>query len=301
MLTAMLCVVWLAASVEGAAAGESTSFVLAYAALRSVLVGLFIRARRHATTARQFCTRYSIGNALGVLIWLASLAVPPPTRYWVWVLGLGVELATPVWANLAIRAVGAQAFHLEHIRERYGLFALIVLGESLLAVAAGTAGTGWAPASTWTGVFGFLAAACLWWIYFGDADTSALALGPRTAFVWGYGHLLVYAGITAVGVGTQLGIEAAGEVGGEGGLGSGARAVWGGGVAAYLLALAFIRGAGRGRADPVLAARLAGAAAAVGLALVGGALPPVLFAAALASLLVALTTFETVTASRSAA
>jgi low temperature requirement protein LtrA len=70
-----------------------------------------------------------------------------------------------------------------------------VLGESVLAIAAGTAGTDWALDAVLTGVFGFVAAACIWWLYFDHVGSAGLVLGPRTAFYWGYGHLAVYAGI----------------------------------------------------------------------------------------------------------
>ncbi len=40
------------------------------------------------------------------------------------------ELVVPVWAE---RAAGEPLFHPEHIEERYGLFTIIVLGESILS------------------------------------------------------------------------------------------------------------------------------------------------------------------------
>jgi low temperature requirement protein LtrA len=181
-------------------------------ALKLLLAGLYVRARRHATNVRAFATRYAAGNAMGAAIWLASLLVPAPGRYGVWAAALFVELLTPI---LAVRAAYGgeeylpRAFHPEHIPERYGLFTLIVLGESVLAVAAGTAGTGWDPSAVLTGILGFIIAACVWWLYFDYVGSSALELSSRTAFYWGYGHLLIYAGIAAMGVGIQLAIEGA--------------------------------------------------------------------------------------------
>ena len=145
---------------------------------------------------------------LGAAIWLSSLLVPAPARYAVWALGLFVELLGPI---LAVRTLENPriSFHPRHIAERYGLFTIIVLGESVLAVAAGTAGTDWAPAAVLTAAVGFVAAACIWWLYFDHVGSSGIELGPRPAFYWGYGHFAVYAGIAAFGVGIQLAIEAA--------------------------------------------------------------------------------------------
>jgi len=303
MLAAMLCILWLAASVESVAAGDSTGFVLAYAGLRLLLVGLFVRARRYASTVRRFCTVYVVGNSLGAILWLGSLLLPEPVRYFAWAAALAVELLTPI---LAVQALPdpKMSFHPEHIPERYGLFTLIVLGESVLAVAAGTAGTGWEPAAVFTGVFGFVAAACIWWIYFNYVESRGLELGPRAAFNWGYGHLLVYAGIAAFGVGVELAIEGAasevvaaapsGPIGGEE-FGLGARAILGGGAALYLVAISYIHWVNEGTLeDRIVPVRLGEAAVFVCLALVGSALSPPFFAASIALLLVALTTFETV-------
>jgi len=63
--------------------------------------------------------------------------------------------------------------------------------ESILAVAAGTADIDWQPAGVAAGVAGFGLAAAIWWSYFGRVDGSALHLGARESFEWGYGHLLV--------------------------------------------------------------------------------------------------------------
>lgn len=183
-----------------------------------------------------------------------------------------------------------------------------MLGESVLAIAAGTAGTDWALNAVLTGVFGFVAAACIWWLYFDHVGSAGLELGPRTAFYWGYGHLAVYAGIAAFGVGVQLAIEGAATAeelasvaapppAGERGVVSGARAIFGGSVALYLAAIGFIHWVNEHTLDDrIVLVRLIAAVAAVGLAFFGFALSPPLFAASVALLLLALTTFESLQA-----
>ena len=307
LLAAMLSMLGLAASVEkvGVEADAAVSFVLAYASMRLLMTGLFLRARRHAPVGlRLFTTLYAAGNALGAAIWLASLLVPEPGRYAVWAVGLFVELLGPI---LAVRTMSnpRMSFHPRHITERYGLFTIIVLGESVLAVALGTADTDWAPAALLTAALGFVVAACVWWLYFDHVGSSGIELGPRPAFYWGYGHFAVYAGIAAFGVGTQLAIEAAagagsGSVvalagaaptGGDYDLWS--RLVLAGGVALYLAGIAFVDRINEGRAgDRTVSARLATAAVLVALALFGGPLPSLAFAALVAAVLLVLTILE---------
>lgn len=182
-----------------------------------------------------------------------------------------------------------------------------MLGESVLAVAAGTAGTGWAPTAVLTGIFGFVTAACVWWLYFDYVESSALTLGSRAAFFWGYGHLFVYASIAAFGVGVQLAIEGAAqptELASSAGappedFGAGARAVLGGSAAVYLLAICFIHWINRHSLDDrVVFARLGAAAVLVCLAVFGLSLTPLAFTATLALILLALTAFETLYSAR---
>lgn len=309
LLTAMLFTLWLAASIGEVGFGSSTSFVLAYVALRLLLVGLYARAHYHATPAiRGFTALYAAGNGVGAGIWLASLLVPEPARYGVWALGLLVELLGPILATNTLADLRV-SFHPEHIPERYGLFTIIVLGEAVLAVAAGTADTGWDLSAVLTGVSGFVIAACIWWLYFDYVGSSAL--GTSTGFHWGYGHLLVYASIATVGVGTQLAIEGAAPtaelasvapaaVGTEGSLSGGARGILGGGAAVYLAAIGFIHWVNlQSLDDRVLAARIVAAVALICLTFFGWLLSPLAFTALVAGTLLALTTSETLYAARS--
>ena len=75
----------------------------------------------------------------------------------------------------------------------------------------------------------------------------------------------------------------------------GVRAVLGGGLAVYLLAVSFIHWVNRGSLDDrTLFARLATAGSLILLAPLGGFLSPLAFAALIALALLALTAFETV-------
>src|SRR4029450_6762151 len=107
-------------------------------------------------------------------------------------------------------------WHPHHIAERYGLFTLIVLGESVLAAtmalqSALDAGDE-LPALVALALGGLLTVASLWWIYFAqpaedvvDRARSAFESGTaRFSFGWGYGHLVVFASAAAVGAGLAV-------------------------------------------------------------------------------------------------
>jgi len=164
LFVAMLSILGLAAS-EGRIGVDPSAvvgFVLTYSLMRLLVAGLFVRARRSVpANLRPFVVFYAAGNIIGATIWLSSLLVPAPFRYVLWAVGLTVELLGPILAVMTLDNPRI-TFHPRHIAERYGLFTLIVLGESVLAVTSGTAGTDWAPAAVLTAVAGFVAAVCIW-------------------------------------------------------------------------------------------------------------------------------------------
>jgi low temperature requirement protein LtrA len=229
-----------------------------------------------------------VGFGAGAMIWLLSLAVPPPTRYAVWTVALAIELATPIWAYLTTTAILVQH---SHMPERFGLFALIVLGDAVVVVGSGVSETGWAWPSLLTATLGFAIAFCLWWLYFGRFDEEAISRAAASAsghwrvialsFAYGYGHLLIYAGITAAGVGIDFAIEGSGETA----LAVGARAALCGGLAVALSGMT-ISQTGTTPALPRRArdARLAAVAVLALLGLVGGAVPSPLLVALIAAL-----------------
>ena len=109
----------------------------------------------------------------------------------------------PVWAERATPTT----WHPQHIAERYGLFTLIVLGESILAatvaVQAGARLGRSALALLPIIVGGLLIVFSMWWMYF-DRPVHDLLTSLRKAFMWGYGHYVVFASAAAVGAGLAV-------------------------------------------------------------------------------------------------
>lgn len=115
------------------------------------------------------------------------------------------ELAIPVWAERAAHTT----WHPHHIAERYGLFTLIVLGESVTA-AANAVRTAWdtdvdAGTVALLALGGLLTVFSLWWLYFNQNASRRLATFT-TAMLWGYGHYAVFASAAATGAGLALNV-----------------------------------------------------------------------------------------------
>jgi low temperature requirement protein LtrA len=282
LLAAMAGIGAIAVGVPGAAHGHSTTFVVAYASLFALLAALYARAWMLVPAARSLSARYAIGDAAGAAIWLVSLAVGESLRPVVWAVAMLVLMASPV---LAAASLPVLSYDARHIAERYGLFTLIVLGESVVATVSGLQAR-WCTSAVLTALLGLTLAAAIWWLYF-DRWRAMPAGGMRSGYVWAQGHLLVFAGIAATAVGLEFMIEAAAD-GRD--LELADRLPLGAGIASYLVAMALIRSATR-RWDWVVGLRLATGGVVLVLSLIGG-IGPLPLVAAVAAIVVAEVAFE---------
>jgi low temperature requirement protein LtrA len=115
-------------------------------------------------------------------------------------------MLVPVWAERC----APTTWHPHHIAERYGLFTIITLGESILAAsiavrAATEAGAG-AKALGPVVVGGLLIVFSFWWLYFDRPGHEVLVSLP-SAFLWGYLHYFVFAAAAAVGAGLAVAVD----------------------------------------------------------------------------------------------
>jgi low temperature requirement protein LtrA len=80
----------------------------------------------------------------------------------------------------------------------------------VIAVVLGTATVTWEALSTTAAFGGFVAAASIWWLYFGFLDTAAaVTRNVLAGMTFVYSHYFVAAGIAAFGVGVRLAILSA--------------------------------------------------------------------------------------------
>jgi low temperature requirement protein LtrA len=286
VLLGMLAIVALAVQIPDVAHGSSTGFAVAYIVARSLTVGLYVRAYRHVPAARPLIVTYTGGYSLGVAIWIVSLAVEPPARYVLWGVALAWEYAMPWFAR---RWFDAIPVHASHMPERFALFTIVVLGESVLAVALGVAGRDWALSAAIIAALGFVVAASVWWMYFGHGVELELDASPTGILVYAYTHIPLLAALTAIGAGITLAIEQSSAPG----LDAGTRWALAGGVAAYLVCLTVVQSRMTLFSLPRTGqSRLVAAAALLAFAVAGGEVEPLAFTALVAGVLVALVVFK---------
>jgi low temperature requirement protein LtrA len=285
-LGGMAAVIGLAASATEATGEQFAVFVGCQLVLRGMLFLQYRRAYRHVVAARPIARLYMAGTGAGALLWAVSLLVPRPVGFALWAAAVLLEALVPL---LATRHSTDVPLHVEHLPERFALFVILVLGESVAGVAHGLYDASWAPSAVPVAALCFVVAAALWWSYFDLAGARAKRLlnevgGERSDHshdVYVFGQLPLTLALAMVGAGIELAVAESGR----GEVPPGTRLLLAGGVALYLISVTVTdtgmsRRARSGWWWPL-------AAAAVAVIDVGLELPAVVVVGALAVLLVA--------------
>jgi low temperature requirement protein LtrA len=263
-LGTMAAVVGMAASATEATGKYFAVFVGCNLVLRAMLLLQYHRAYRHVPGARPIARLYMAGAGVGALLWAVSLAVPHTVGFVLWGAAILVEALVPL---LATRSSADVPLHVEHLPERFALFVILVLGESVAGVAHGLHDAGWSGPALPVAVLAFVLAAALWWSYFDLAGARAKRLldeagevpSDHSHDVYVFGQLPLTLALATIGAAVELAVveSGAGEVP------TGTRLLLAGGVVVYLLSVTLTdvgmsRGARRGWWWPVAAAVVAG-------------------------------------------
>jgi low temperature requirement protein LtrA len=141
-------------------------------------------------------------NLVSALLVLAGGLAGGTAQYVLWIAAFALEWVTPSLIR------GAAGFEIAagHFVERHGLVVLIAIGESVVAVGVGVAGSGHAIDAQLVliALLGLALSAALWWTYFGGDDQRAgeaiVAAPPQRQPVlvlvgYFYWHLLILLGI----------------------------------------------------------------------------------------------------------
>lgn len=228
-------------------------------------------------------------------LWLAGAAVHGHARAALWLAALAVDYSAPffVYRVPGLRPVDTSAWQLEtsHFAERFQLFVIIALGESIVITGATTADLHLKPARVASFILAFAITAALWWLYFdyvGRVAQRRLELSPDRTLIardaYTYLHVLFVAGIIVSAVGHELVIAHPGDR-----LPGRELAVIAAGPAIYLLA----HGVFRFRlARSVSWKRTSAAALCIGAGALGLAVPALVVSALIAAVLAGLIVAE---------
>ncbi|MEU4673650.1 low temperature requirement protein A [Amycolatopsis sp. NPDC023774] len=180
--------------------------IIAYVVMRAALVAQWLRASRSSGPTRRATRIYAGGISVVQALWLASLLLPAE----VFTVGLIALVVAEIVVPILAERTGTTPWHPHHITERYGLFTLILLGESLLASANAIieAQPDFAPPGRLIGIAALtlIATAALWWIYFWPPHHHAIK-NVTSSLAYVYGHFFIFAAAGAFSAGIEVEID----------------------------------------------------------------------------------------------
>ena len=182
------------------------ALVFAYVLMRMVMVAQWIRASISAGPSRRATRIYAAGITLVQISWVCALMIPGHWFYAAMILHILAELAVPIIAE----RLGSTPWHPQHITERYGLFTLIVLGESLLGSSNAIISALHDTDDLWPliglAAMALIVTASMWWLYFWPPHSDAIS-SFASSLAYGYGHYFVLGAAGAFSVGIRLQID----------------------------------------------------------------------------------------------
>ncbi len=192
-----LCALFMALAAPLAYEEHGVLFAASYLVARVILAALVFRGTTIALNP------FSVAVFVSGPLLLAGGFTHGTARILLWALAAAVDLSTP-------RLLRGRLLHLRfdpsHLPERFGLFLIIALGESVVATGAPAAEGREIGAGVMGAVAGSFVLICgLWWVYyhFGasairHALTTAEVQSDVVRQVLSYGHLSFIAGIVAL-------------------------------------------------------------------------------------------------------
>lgn len=198
----------IAAGVERAMTESDFGIAIAgYVLMRIAAGSQWVRAAISDPAMRPTCLRYVAGISIAQAAWVCwGLFAPADLRVPLFVVIALVDISVPWLAE----QVAPTTWHPQHIAERYGLFTLIVLGESILASANSIIG-GADEAENYTTMIGIAVSAlvivaAVWWIYF-DQEQECKDASLRATLLWGYSHYFIFAAVAALSAGFEIAVD----------------------------------------------------------------------------------------------
>src|SRR4051812_11471550 len=136
-------------------------FVVAYIAVRVAHLALYAVAGRGDKELLGAITRLSYGTISAAVLLCIGAAIGGHAQIVLWGVAILVDL-------LGALIRGGRGWHLAagHFAERHGLIVIIALGESIVAIGAGTLGHPLDLGVVLGDVLGLVVACALWWAYF---------------------------------------------------------------------------------------------------------------------------------------
>jgi low temperature requirement protein LtrA len=297
LIAVMLASLAMAIAIPTAFGDRALVFALGYTCLQVMRNSFVVWATEPGSQLHEAFVRISAWSVAVGVLWVGGALADDGARAAIWIVALLVDYAGPA-AGYWVPRLGrtpAQEWEIEgsHFAERFQLFIIIALGESVVVTGSTAAAEHIDVAKAVAIATSFLTAAALWWLYFDYVATIAQrrlatsdSSGALARDAYTYVHAVMVAGIIVAAVGAGIliddptGTPTAAQV-----------ATLAGGPALYLLGHILFR---LRMAGSLSGKRISAAAAICVVGLAGTVLPALVTGLAVLAVLVVLIAAETV-------
>jgi low temperature requirement protein LtrA len=223
MLALMLAGLVMAVGIPYAFEDRALLFALAYVAIQVGRTAfLAYAASDRGTPERHRSVNILIWFLVSTVFWIGGALLDGEARVAMWVIALLIDYAAPlfIYRVPGRTPLPTDSWDLgtEHFTERFGLFVIIALGETVILTGATASDLDIDVSVMLALTIAFVTTAAIWWLYFSEiagraAKAMAAADNPvliaRDAFT--YGHALIIAGIIVAAVGDEIVIAHPGD------------------------------------------------------------------------------------------
>jgi low temperature requirement protein LtrA len=224
LIASMLAAFLMAIAIPDAFGGRAPLFAGGYVALQLVRNTFIVLATDDSEPLHASWVRMWIGSIWVGAIWIVGALVPDEhARSTIWLAALILDYGGPLagfWAP-GLGRTQATEWELEHghFVERFQIFVIIVLGESIVVAGRTASELALTPSRMLAIVVAFLGTAVFWWLYFDEvadrAQAQLAAAGPKRGLLardaFTYLHIPIVAGMLVTSIGDELVIAHPGE------------------------------------------------------------------------------------------
>jgi low temperature requirement protein LtrA len=178
LIVTMLACLLMAVAVPDAFGGRALLFAGAYVALQLIVNGFKLIATPEGHEFQTIFERIFIWYVWVSVLWIAGALVGGHALYVIWGIALAADYAGPYYRYWNPWHGNAETTEWRitpsHFVERFQLFVIIALGESVVVTGAAAANSGLSVTGVLALVVAFIFTATLWWLYFDEVAVYAL-------------------------------------------------------------------------------------------------------------------------------
>ena len=138
-------------------------FVGVYGIARLIIAGLYFRSAKNYPDKAEFASKVGLCYMIGALVSMSALLVKWPMAFVLFYAGICIDMIAP---KILKGRLPKLPVHRDHLIERMGLLAIILLGESIISMSSSLGDVAWNSLTVITATCGFAMLCMIWWIYF---------------------------------------------------------------------------------------------------------------------------------------